>query len=108
MPSIKKIQHQITSNLDAMQKIFGAYPVTELLYETPFQLLVAVLLSAQTTDKQVNKVTEKFYNKIYTPQDVLKYSPEEIYILVKGVNYSMTKAKHIYETAKLLDIWQQT
>jgi endonuclease-3 len=45
---------------------------TELHFETPFQLLVAVILSAQTTDKQVNKVTDTLYKTIKQPEDVLK------------------------------------
>lgn len=49
---------------------------TELVYTTNFQLLVAVILSAQTTDKQVNKITEKFFDTIKTPHDLLKVKPE--------------------------------
>ena len=45
---------------------------TELHFQTPFQLLVAVILSAQTTDKQVNKVTDKLYKTIKQPEDILK------------------------------------
>jgi len=45
---------------------------TELNYSTPFQLLVAVILSAQTTDKQVNKVTAKFFDTVKEPQDIVK------------------------------------
>jgi endonuclease-3 len=45
---------------------------TELHFETPFQLLTAVILSAQTTDKQVNKVTDTLYKTIKQPEDVLK------------------------------------
>ena len=53
----KLLVHQA---LRYMDELFAGYPLTELEYETPFQLLVAVMLSAQTTDKQVNKVTENF------------------------------------------------
>jgi endonuclease III len=97
-------QENIIYALDAMNHLYGDFPVTELIYHTPFQLLVSVMLSAQTTDKQVNKVTEQFYGYIRTPQDVCKYSEEEIYELVKGVNYSRTKAKHIYQTAGKLSV----
>ena len=51
-------------------------PDTELNYQTPFQLLVAVMLSAQTTDRQVNVVTDKLFLKIKEPNDVLKLSEE--------------------------------
>ena len=47
-------------------------PDTELNYKTPFQLLVAVMLSAQTTDRQVNVVTDKLFLKVKEPNDILK------------------------------------
>ena len=49
---------------------------TELVYTTDFQLLVAVILSAQTTDKQVNKVTATFFDTIQTPHDLLSIKPQ--------------------------------
>jgi endonuclease III len=54
-----------------------AASTTELVYSTPFQLLVAVIMSAQTTDKQVNKVTAKFFPSIKSPSDLLKLTPEK-------------------------------
>jgi endonuclease-3 len=50
---------------------------TDLIWETPWQLLVAVAMSAQTTDKQVNKVTEKFFDTIKTPYDTLELSEDQ-------------------------------
>lgn len=79
---------------------------SELNWSTPRQLLVAVVLSAQTTDKQVNKVTSQFFNQIKTPYDTLSYSPENRYQLIKSVNYAPTKAKHLYQTAQLLTTWK--
>ncbi len=49
---------------------------TELVYTTDFQLLVAVILSAQTTDKQVNKITATFFDTIQTPHDLLRIKPQ--------------------------------
>lgn len=49
---------------------------TELVYTTDFQLLVAVILSAQTTDKQVNKITAQFFDTIQTPHDLLRIKPQ--------------------------------
>lgn len=66
-----KKQESIVTALAYMQELFGHYPQTELQYETPFQLLVAVMLSAQTTDKQVNKVTEKLFSIVKTPHDLV-------------------------------------
>jgi endonuclease-3 len=77
-------------------------PDTELNYQTPFQLLVAVMLSAQTTDRQVNVVTDKLFLKIKKPNDVLNMTEEKLAKQVSSVNYYKMKAKHIRETAKKL------
>ncbi len=67
---IKK-QQEVIHALAYMQELFGAYPLTELFYTTPFQLLVAVIMSAQTTDKQVNKVNEQFFRVVVRPEDIV-------------------------------------
>ncbi len=77
-------------------------PDTELNFETPFQLLVAVMLSAQTTDRQVNVVTDKLFLKVKNPNNVLNMTEEEFTKQVSSVNYYKMKAKHIRETAKKL------
>lgn len=77
-------------------------PETELHYSTPFQLVVAVMLSAQATDLQVNKVTEKFFKKIQKPEDLLALGFPSFKTAIRSINYYNTKAKHIYETASLL------
>jgi endonuclease-3 len=77
-------------------------PDTELNYETPFQLLVAVMLSAQTTDRQVNVVTDKLFLKVKNPNDVLRFSEENLAKQVSSINYYKMKAKHIRETAQKL------
>jgi endonuclease-3 len=56
---------------------------TDLVWETPWQLLVAVVMSAQTTDKQVNKVTGKFFDTIKTPYDTVAVSEEQRYEHIK-------------------------
>ena len=81
---------------------FFPNPDTELNYQTPFQLLVAVMLSAQTTDKQVNVVTDKLFLRVKEPNDVLNITEEELAKQVSSVNYYKTKAKYIRETAKKL------
>ena len=75
---------------------------TDLIWETPWQLLIAVVMSAQTTDKQVNKVTEKFFNKIKSPRDTLATDFDKWTQYIKGVNYAPTKSKNLYKTAQLL------
>ena len=77
-------------------------PDTELNFETPFQLLVAVMLSAQTTDRQVNVVTDKLFLKVKEPNDVLRISEENLAKQVSSVNYYKMKAKHIKQTAQQL------
>jgi len=77
-------------------------PKTELDYSTDFQLLVAVILSAQTTDKQVNKVTKNLFKKTKKPEDILIMGFEKFKKTISSVNYFNGKAKHIYETAKKL------
>jgi endonuclease-3 len=75
---------------------------TELNYETPFQLLMAVMMSAQTTDKQVNKITDQLFKTIKTPYDILHLGQENLEKAINSINYYKMKAKHIYETSKIL------
>lgn len=98
---------------DQIEFIFGYLktlypdPKTELNYSTSFQLLVAVVLSAQTTDKQVNKVTESLFKKIKKPEDVLNIWFEKLKKSISSVNYFNLKSKYIYETSKeLIRIWK--
>ena len=76
-------------------------PKTELDYSTPFQLMIAVILSAQTTDKQVNKVTPAIFKYVKVPKDLSKcYKSESAFEnAVSGVNYYKTKAKNIWKLA---------
>lgn len=75
---------------------------TELNYSTNFQLLVAVMLSAQTTDKQVNKVTDKLFLKIREPKDVLELWFEKFRNAIKSIWLYNGKAKNIWATSNLL------
>lgn len=77
-------------------------PDTELKFSTPFQLLVAVMLSAQTTDKQVNIVTDKLFIKVKEPNNILKMSEENLAKQISSVNYYKMKAKHIKKSAQRL------
>lgn len=76
---------------------------TELKYFNDFQLVLAVVMSAQTTDKQVNKVTESLFKKIKTPQDVIKMWLDGLTKSISSINYYNNKAKHIFELSKMLD-----
>ena len=77
-------------------------PETELHYSTPFQLVVAVMLSAQATDLQVNKVTDILFKKIKIPEDLLTMGLAKFEKAISSVNYYKTKAKNIFATASLL------
>ena len=75
---------------------------TELHYSTPFQLLMSVILSAQTTDKQVNKITAPLYTTLLWPQDILDMWYDVLRKAINSVNYNNSKAKNIYRTAEIL------
>lgn len=84
-----------------LEKIFPKIG-TFLHAETEFQFLVAVLLSAQMTDKGVNKTTQSFFEVMKTPYDAFEMGEKKIYSFVKSVNYGPTKAKHIFASSKIL------
>ena len=75
---------------------------TELHYETPFQLLVAVILSAQCTDKRVNMVTPALFRDYPTPEALAASTPEVIFEYVSSVSYPNNKAKHLVGMAQML------
>jgi endonuclease-3 len=77
-------------------------PVTELHYENPFQLLVAVILSAQCTDKRINQVTPKLFERFPTPEDLAASTPEEVFTYIRSVSYPNNKAKHLVGMGKML------
>lgn len=75
---------------------------TELVFSDPFQLLVSVILSAQCTDKQVNKVTGKLFTKYRTPADFAKLTPEALAEEIKECGLFRNKSKNIVATSKML------
>ena len=77
-------------------------PRTELEYETPFQLLIAVLLSAQATDVGVNKATRKLFVVANTPQKILALGLEGLESYIKTIGLYNSKAKNVIETCRLL------
>ena len=95
-----------TKNIDFIfQTLDKLYPNadTELKFWNDFQLVLAVVMSAQTTDKQVNKVTEQLFKTIKTPQDVIKMWLDELTKSISSINYYNNKAKHIFELSNMLD-----
>jgi endonuclease-3 len=75
---------------------------TELLYDNPFQLLVAVILSAQCTDKRVNLTTPATFKQFPTPEKMAKASFEQMFALIKSISYPNNKAKHLIGMSQLL------
>lgn len=76
--------------------------VTELDYRNPYELIVAVVLSAQCTDKRINQVTPALFEAFPTPQDMAVASVEEIYGHIRSVSYPNNKAKHLSGLAQML------
>ncbi|WP_395757471.1 endonuclease III [Achromobacter sp. EB05] len=77
-------------------------PTTELEYDTPFQLLIAVLLSAQATDKSVNIATRKFFPQYGTPQALVALGEEGLSDYIKTIGLYRTKAKNAIATCRIL------
>ncbi len=75
---------------------------SELVYENPFQLLVAVILSAQCTDKRVNMTTPALFAAYPTPQDMAQATPEEVFAYIKSISYPNNKSKHLVGMAQKL------
>ena len=75
---------------------------TELNYENPYQLLVAVILSAQCTDKRVNMITPALFEAFPTAEDMAKATPDEIFPYIRRVSYPNNKSKSLAGMAKML------
>jgi endonuclease-3 len=95
-------------NLDKRRAFFEAlksnnpHPRTELEYSTPFELLAAVLLSAQATDVSVNKGTRRLYPIANTPETIYALGEEGLIPYIQHIGLYKTKAKHLIETCRLL------
>lgn len=98
----------MTSSLAKSKIIFNRFykanptPTTELLYDTPFELLIAVMLSAQATDKSVNKITRVLFRTANTPTQILSMGEDTLKQYISSINFYVTKAKHIIRTCELL------
>ena len=85
--------------LEKLKKIHSN-PVCELEYDNPFHLLIAVILSAQCTDKRVNKVTPALFEKWQTPEQFASLTAEELIPYIKSCGYYNSKSKSIIEKEK--------
>ena len=76
----------------------------ELHFETPFQLLIAVILSAQCTDRRVNMVTPELFRRFPSPDKMATASEEEIFSLIRSISYPNSKTRHLIGmAARLVD-----
>ena len=75
---------------------------TELTYSNPFELLVAVILSAQCTDKRVNIVTKDLFRRFTNAYELAEADVEEVFEYIKSISYPNNKAKHLVGMAKML------
>lgn len=95
-------------NAEKRRRIFAKFaaanpsPRTELEFGNPFQLLIAVLLSAQTTDRAVNAATRRFFPFVNTPADLVALGEESLAEHIRTIGLYRTKAKNAVATARLL------
>ncbi len=75
---------------------------TELQYSNPYELLVAVILSAQCTDKRINQVTPKLFERFPNPESLAESNSDEVFGYIRSVSYPNNKAKHLVGMAQLL------
>jgi endonuclease III len=87
--------------LDYFTKNFPE-PETELHYSNPYELLVAVILSAQCTDKRVNIVTPKLFERFPDPESLAASNAEEVFTYIRSISYPNNKAKHLVGMARML------
>lgn len=94
----KKVIHEIFMRF---QKA-NPHPTTELIYHNPFELLIAVILSAQATDKSVNKATPALFKIANTPEKMVRLGEQGLKEYIKTIGLYTTKARNIIRTCKLL------
>jgi endonuclease-3 len=96
---------KLKTRADRIRRILKErYPeaVTPLFHETPFQLLVATILSAQCTDNQVNKVTRELYNHLKTPDDFARAQVRTIEKYIRSTGFYHNKARNIKNCSKMI------
>ena len=89
-----RLTQWFSANMDTAQ--------TELHYDSPFHLLIAVILSAQCTDKRVNMHTPQIFTRFPEPEDLASASFEEVYDLIKSISFPNNKARHLIGMAQKL------
>lgn len=93
---------QVARIIKLLKKEYTGTPQTVLRFNTPFELLVATIMSAQTTDVLVNKVTEQLFKKYRSPKDFASTTPEKLAQDIRSVNFFNNKARNIHKTATMI------
>ncbi len=94
--------HQHIKDIFKIWQEANPKPKSDLLYTNTYTLLVAVALSAQSTDKGVNKATEKLFKEIETPEDMLRLGEDRLKDHIKTIGLYNTKAKNVIRAAQIL------
>lgn len=97
----KETKRRFESIIEYFQKT-NPNPTTELKYKNPYELLVATILSAQTTDKRVNMTTPALFEKYPTVGMLAKAAPDEVYNYISSVNYANNKSNYLVNMAKMI------
>lgn len=100
--SLKAKKKRAQYVLDEMDKLFPEAKSELSNWETPFQFLICILLSAQTTDAMVNNVTVELFAKYPDAETLAKADPEDIMPIIRRVNYHRNKSQYVVATAKIV------
>ncbi|NRA63625.1 MAG: endonuclease III [Pseudobacteriovorax sp.] len=98
----KAKRQQIALDVVKRLKTVMPEPKCELYFETPYQLLVSVVLSAQTTDKMVNRVMTPIYQKAFTPETAVEWGSEKLLQAIRTIGLAPTKAKNVCRLSQIL------
>ena len=96
-----ELKKRIRTVLKKLRPLYSADPI-EIHYQTPFQLVVGTILSAQCTDERVNKVTATFFDRLREPEDFLQLPPSELESLIRSTGFFRNKAKNILGAAQMI------
>ena len=96
-----KKKDKVKKIIDILEEIYPETPIP-LNHKNNFTLLIAVLLSAQSTDKKVNEITKELFKKSSTPSSMLKLGENKIYAYIKQIGLAKTKSKNIYKLSRIL------
>lgn len=94
-------QEKVEYVIETLEKLYPSPPIP-LTHKDPYTLLIAVLLSAQSTDERVNQITPLLFERADNPYDMIKLTVEEIREIIKPVGLSPMKSKGIYGLSKIL------